>query len=253
MAFLTIIAPLVAMTYSIDKITDGKAQAFNMWLKEYIFNLLIQPMHLLLYLIMISMAYDLAATNIIYTLVAIGFMIPAEKFVRKMFGFEKAQTPGLLGGAAGAALTMSGMQKLAHMAGHGPGPKGGNKPVGNLDKSKDQNIPTSGKGMDYLADKIDNNSTDKAEDENVEKEDLEEYDIDEAEQNANPMDYLNDEDRKNYDVVKARSENGNLQFSELSEANKKRRELEEKANQAKKDHFDKERTKRRLLEESKRK
>lgn len=253
MAFLTIIAPLVAMTYSIDKITDGKAQAFNMWLKEYIFNLLIQPMHLLLYLIMISMAYDLAATNIIYTLVAIGFMIPAEKFVRKMFGFEKAQTPGLLGGAAGAALTMSGMQKLAHMAGHGPGPKGGNKPVGNLDKSKDQNIPTSGKGMDYLADKIDNNSTDKAEDENVEKEDLEEYDIDEAEQNANPMDYLNDEDRKNYDVVKARSENGNLQFSELSEANKKRRELEEKANQAKKDSFDKERTKRRLLEESKRK
>ena len=39
MAFLTIIAPLVAMTYSMDKIADGKAQAFNMWLKEYIFNL----------------------------------------------------------------------------------------------------------------------------------------------------------------------------------------------------------------------
>lgn len=156
MAFLTIIAPLVAMTYSIDKIADGKAQAFNMWLKEYIFNLLIQPMHLLLYLILISMAYDLAATNIIYTLVAIGFMIPAEKFVRKMFGFEKAQTPGLLGGAAGAALTMTGMQKLAHMAGHGPGPKGGNKPVGNLDKSKDESIPSSGKGIDFLTDNIDN-------------------------------------------------------------------------------------------------
>ena len=50
MAFLTIIAPLVAITYPIDKINDGKAQAFDMWLKEYIFNLLIQPLHLLLYI-----------------------------------------------------------------------------------------------------------------------------------------------------------------------------------------------------------
>lgn len=168
MAFLTIIAPLVAMTYSIDKINDGKAQAFNMWLKEYIFNLLIQPMHLMLYMVLISMAYELAAKNIIYTLVAIGFMIPAEKFVRKMFGFEKAQTPGLLGGAAGAALTMNGMQKLAHIAGHGPGAKGGNKPAGKLDKSKDDNDPNgiynrsadSGKGINFLADEINGNNTD---------------------------------------------------------------------------------------------
>ena len=51
MAFLTIIAPLVAITYPIDKINDGKAQAFDLWLKEYLFNLLIQPMHLILYTI----------------------------------------------------------------------------------------------------------------------------------------------------------------------------------------------------------
>ena len=140
LAFLTVIAPFVAMTYSIDKIADGKAQAFNIWLKEYIFNLLIQPMHLILYMLLISMAFDLASVNIVYTLVAIGFMIPAEKFVRKMFGFEKASTPGLLGGAAGAALTMTGMKKLAQMAGHGPGPKGG-KPVGKLDKSTSDDDP----------------------------------------------------------------------------------------------------------------
>ena len=39
MAFLTIIAPLVALTYPIDKMNDGKAQAFDAWFKEYIFNL----------------------------------------------------------------------------------------------------------------------------------------------------------------------------------------------------------------------
>lgn len=131
MAFLTLIAPFVAMTYPIDKINDGKAQAFNMWFKEYIFNLLIQPMHLLLYTVLVTSAYELASTNIIYSLVALGFMIPAEKLLRKFFGFEKAQTPGLLAGPAGAALMMSGMNKLL-----GKGPKGpGKNPSGNGGKS----------------------------------------------------------------------------------------------------------------------
>ena len=49
LAFLTIIAPLMAMTYPLDKLQDGSAQGFNTWLKEYIFNLLIQPVHLILY------------------------------------------------------------------------------------------------------------------------------------------------------------------------------------------------------------
>ena len=113
MSFLTMIAPLVAMTYPIDKINDGKAQAFDMWLKEYIFNLLIQPLHLLLYTILVSSAADLVEVNPMYALVAIGFMIPAEKLMRKFFGFEKAQTPGSFAGAAtGAAMAMAGMNKL---------------------------------------------------------------------------------------------------------------------------------------------
>lgn len=133
MAFLTMIAPLVAMTYPIDKITDGKAQAFNAWLKEYIFNLLIQPMHLLLYAVLVSSAYELATESAIYALVALGFMIPAEKLLRKFFGFEKASTPGLLGGAAGAALAMTGINKLL---GHRPkgGSSGGKSSGGNESK-----------------------------------------------------------------------------------------------------------------------
>ena len=156
LAFLTVIAPLVAMTYSIDKIADGKAQAFNMWLKEYIFNLLLQPMHLLLYMVLITMAYDLASMNILYTLVAIGFMIPAEKFVRKMFGFEKAHTPGMLGGAAGAAMTMSGMKKIASMAGHSSGSNGKNGGSNGNSSEGPKKIRTadSGKGLDALTNDI---------------------------------------------------------------------------------------------------
>lgn len=123
MAFLTMIAPLVAMTYPIDKITDGKAQAFNSWLREYIFNLLIQPFHLLLYTVLVTSAWELAGENALYALVAIGFMTPAEKLLRKFFGFEKAQTPGLLGGAAGAALAMSGLQSLMRFGNKGKNPE----------------------------------------------------------------------------------------------------------------------------------
>lgn len=127
MAFLTMIAPMVAMTYPIDKINDGSAQGFTKWFREYIFNLLIQPMHLLLYYILITSAFELAGENIIYSIVAIGFMIPAEKLLRSLFGFEKASTPSAMNGAAGAALVMGGLSKLASLGGKGG--KSGNKAI----------------------------------------------------------------------------------------------------------------------------
>ena len=140
MTFLTIIAPLVAMTYPIDKMNDGKAQAFNMWFKEYIFNLLIQPMHLILYTILVTSAMNFASQNLLYVIVALNFMIPAEKLLRKFFGFEKAQTPGLLGGPAGAALMMTGMNKL--FKGPKPGKIG---PGGKSGSSEDKDDNDAGK------------------------------------------------------------------------------------------------------------
>lgn len=135
MAFLTIIAPLVAITYPIDKINDGKAQAFDLWLKEYIFNLLIQPMHLILYTILIGSAMRFAANNIFYVVIALGFLMPAEKLLRRFFGFEKAQTPGVFGGVAGSALMFSGLQRLMHPK----PPKGGLGPGKNSNKGESAN------------------------------------------------------------------------------------------------------------------
>ena len=122
LAFLTMIAPLVALTYPIDKINDGQAQGFNKWLKEYLFNLLIQPLHLLLYTVLVLSAFEFASLNVVYMLVAIAFLIPAEKVLRSFFGFEKSETAGSLAGAAiGGGLISAGMGKLL---GKGPG---GNK------------------------------------------------------------------------------------------------------------------------------
>ena len=148
MAFLTIIAPFVALTYPLDKISDGKAQAFNMWIKEYIFNLLIQPMHLLLYYILISSAIKLATENVLYTLVALGFLIPAEKLIRKFFGFDKAQTPGFLGGAAGAGIVMSAVGNLRRFASPSKGGKDGSeKDTTGKNRTKDSKASLDVKDM----------------------------------------------------------------------------------------------------------
>ena len=107
LAFLTIIAPLMAMTYPLDKMRDGSAQGFNMWLKEYLYNLLIQPVHLVLYTVLIGSAIDLVQDNLLYAIVALGFLLEAEKLLRKFFGFDNAST--VAGGSAlGGALAMQG-------------------------------------------------------------------------------------------------------------------------------------------------
>lgn len=115
--FLTVIAPLVALTYPIDKMNDGQAQAFNKWLKEYIFNLLLQPLHLILYSILLGSAMDLATDYLIYPLVVLGFMLPAEKILRNFFGFEKSSTASsIAGGALGGAAVMNAISKLGGSA-----------------------------------------------------------------------------------------------------------------------------------------
>ncbi len=114
MAFFTIIAPLVALTYPIDKLRDGQAQAFNMWFKEYTMNAIIQPVHLVLYTVLVGSAMDLAVNNPIYACVAIAFLLPAEKFIKKMFGLDKAQTTSGLGEIAGGALAMQGIKMLGN-------------------------------------------------------------------------------------------------------------------------------------------
>ena len=140
LAFLTIIAPFVAVTYPLDKMGDGSAQAFNMWLKEYIYNLLIQPVHLVLYTILIGTSIEFAANNLIYALVALGFMLPAEKIMRKFFGFEKAST--VAGGSAlGGAMAMQAINSLRKIGGPkkskgGAGGKGENSNVDGNNKIK---------------------------------------------------------------------------------------------------------------------
>lgn len=104
MALLTLIAPIIAVTYPIDKVKDGQAQAFSMWLREYIFNALLQPIHLLVYMVLVGSAADLVKNNLIYAIVAMLSILPAEKLIKSMFGFDKASTTDGIGNFAKGAV-----------------------------------------------------------------------------------------------------------------------------------------------------
>lgn len=145
MAFFTIMAPMVALTYPLDKIRDGKAQAFDMWMKEYTFNALIQPFHLIIYYVLVGSSMSLAVENPLFAVAAIGFMLPAEKILRKFFGFDKSQTSGMLGGMLSGAMLMQGMNALTKGIGKGGG-KGKGKEEGKDGKKPNKQVRTANSG-----------------------------------------------------------------------------------------------------------
>ena len=146
MSFLTLISPLVALTYPIDKIRDGKAQAFEFWFKEYFYNLLLQPLHLLLYMILVGTAMNFAAKHPIYVCVILGLMVPLEKLLKQMFGF-RGETPGSLPGMAAGALMMGASQRIFGRHPKGLGGGNGSNKSGNDDDVKPikmKDVDTSG-------------------------------------------------------------------------------------------------------------
>ena len=114
LAFLTVIAPLITLTYPLDKIKDSKSQAFDMWIKDYMFFMLLQVVQLLIYYILVGSSLDLSDKgNWIFAIVAISFLVPAEKIIKKMFGFEKSKSLGALTAGATGGLIMNAVNKLS--------------------------------------------------------------------------------------------------------------------------------------------
>lgn len=103
-SFLVIIAPIITITYSIDKMGDGKSQALNTWLKEFVYNILIQPFHCIIYLVFGAVAVNLMNGTLSSSVLAICmiiFILQAEKIIKNIFGFNaKSMSEGLVSAAA---------------------------------------------------------------------------------------------------------------------------------------------------------
>lgn len=151
MAFLTLMAPVVALTYPIDKMNDGKAQAFNIWLKEFTFNALLQPFHLILYTVFLGSAMNIAVENPIYAILFLAFIVPAENILRKMFGFDKASTAGGISSAAGMFGGAAAFKMLNNVISKGNKAKGnggsGNKGIREQKPIEDPNAPSGVDGF----------------------------------------------------------------------------------------------------------
>jgi hypothetical protein len=113
MAFYTLIAPLITLTYPLDKIKDGHAQAFSMWIREYIFTALVQVIHLVIYFVLVGSAVALVEHYEIFAVLVISFIKKAEDLVKKMFGFEQSDTVGTIGQAATGGLIMNAINMLS--------------------------------------------------------------------------------------------------------------------------------------------
>ncbi len=152
-AILTLVSPLVALTYPIDKIRDGKAQAFDLWFKEYMFNALEQPLHLIIYTVFAGSYSELLSVNPLIAIVILASLTPAEKLLRKFFGFDKAGTTGTLGsfaGAVGGSAAYNAISKaISKKGGHGGSGGSGKNNIRDKKQLKDPNAPS---GVDGFTD-----------------------------------------------------------------------------------------------------
>lgn len=124
-AFLIIISPLVTLTYSIDKMADAKAQALSTWLKEYIFSILIQPFHCVIYMALVQTSFEILASsnsnnqlaNAFLAILCVNFIKKSEEIVRKIFAFaDDNRSTGLVAGTAIVASSMQNAQNIGSTA-----------------------------------------------------------------------------------------------------------------------------------------
>lgn len=117
--FLISISPLITVTYSIDKMGDGKSQALNVWLREFIFNVVIQPFHCIIYTLLCTAAIS-SLTNgpglkeIVVAVASLLFVFKAEDIVKNIFGFRAGSMENA---AAAGALAWGVMSKFSSNAG----------------------------------------------------------------------------------------------------------------------------------------
>ena len=133
-AFLIIIAPLITITYAIDKVGDSKSQALDSWLKEFVWTVLIQPFHCVIYIVFASVVIDALDVNnlssSILAIMSLIFILQAEDIVKKIFGIQ-ADNIGKMSSsfamAAGGALVASKFAGKGAAKGAGAVSKGAGK------------------------------------------------------------------------------------------------------------------------------
>lgn len=90
--FLIAIAPAITVTYTIDRMADKRAQAFETWKRELIINILIQPLHILIYSVFVVAAGAIAEAAPILAILFFVALSRVEKIVKSVFKMRGAKS-----------------------------------------------------------------------------------------------------------------------------------------------------------------
>jgi len=94
---LVVFAPVFPVMYAFGQ---QSKQIYTNWLKEFILNAMVQPFHLVVYSVLIIMPLNMAnaggwnwswenPSEVLYALMAMSMIRPAEKYLRRLFGMDK--------------------------------------------------------------------------------------------------------------------------------------------------------------------
>lgn len=95
--FLIAIFPLVTISYAIDKVGDGKSQAFNNWCKEFVLQVFIQSFHAINYVLLMGIIFRLSNENWFLKILCISYIAKGGDILKGLF----AQMKGGAGKASG--------------------------------------------------------------------------------------------------------------------------------------------------------
>ena len=146
-AFLIMISPLITVTYSIDRMGDGKSQALNTWFKNFVYNILLQPFQCITYLALVQTAINSMnigdLSTVVVAIVMVFFLFEAEEIIKDIFHFQGKSVAQTI---AQAALVTSAIGAVSKAATAGAGKVKGYASRGNPNANQNQATPQTGAG-----------------------------------------------------------------------------------------------------------
>ena len=94
---LMVVSPLITITYSIDKAGDNQAQIFKAWIKEFLINVFVQPLHALLFVIFMYSVYGIMERAPILAIIFIAALSRGEQLFRTIFKVDRTTSLAHLG------------------------------------------------------------------------------------------------------------------------------------------------------------
>ena len=139
-AFLIMISPLITVTYSLDRMGDGKSQALNTWFKNFVYNILLQPFQCIIYMALVNTAMNTLdaadLSSVVIAIVMVFFLYEAEDIIKEIFHFEGKSVAQTIAQAALVTTAIGTISKAASTGskvkgygGNTPSPTGGTPPV----------------------------------------------------------------------------------------------------------------------------